>query len=381
MKPLSYGDRYGVSKVSGTDGQTQRHKILRLDRIRVPTNQRAMRLLFSRTGCIAVIVLLVSSANVLPRAVAAVVVRSWDSFYGVAFAAPRTWYVVGSSGALLNSLDGGRTWSRRELARQGAGSFFDLFSVQFARDGLNGWISGERGVVLHTTDGGTTWEQQQTGIAQNLLHIVAIDPRHACAVGTNGTILNTADGGKIWHLTELKSGLSLFDVDFSGRNGWAVGEFQTILHTADAGSTWEVQSGGKRADFESSPYFSVHFLDSQHGWVTAQGGAALWTSNGGNTWTKVALPSQSEIFAVAENTATAGGEPMELWMAGENGALIVMPLIEGVPSNLSHPSLYRPTLNSLADLAFSGRVGIAVGIQGTILLTTDGGRNWQKVRQ
>jgi photosystem II stability/assembly factor-like uncharacterized protein len=253
--------------------------------------------------------------------------------------------------------------------------------VQFVRDGLNGWISGERGVILHTTNGGKTWERQKTGIVQNLLRVVASDPHRACAVGTNGTILTTADAGKTWQLYNFKGGLTLFDVDFiDDANGWVVGEFQTVLHTADAGKTWEVQSGGKRADFESSPYFSVRFFDSQRGWVTAQGGTAYWTSDGGRTWTKAALPSESTMFSIAETIATAGRWPKELWMAGENGTLVRMPLTDGVPSASFHPTSYHPSFYSFNDLAFSDRVGVVVGTEGTILWTDNGGRSWEQTK-
>lgn len=309
-------------------------------------------------------------------------VSPWDSFNGVAFVPPNIWYVVGASGAFLTSMDGGRGWERRQLAQRGPGSWFDLFSVDFARDGRSGWISGERGVILHSTDAGKNWERQETGVVENLLRVAALDAQRACALGTNGTILTTADGGKTWRSQQLKGGLTLFDVTFvDDGNGWAVGEFQTILHTANAGKTWEVQSGGTRGDFESSAYFGVRFFDRQHGWVTAQGGVALWTSDGGKTWTKVALRSESAIFGIAETRSAAGGLPTELWMAGEHGTLVRVPLLEGLPSTSSSPALYHPTFYSLTDLAFSGRVGVAVGIEGTILRTDDGGRNWEQTKQ
>src|SRR5262249_53007043 len=129
---------------------------------------------------------------------AASAIKPWDSFNGVTFVAPKTWYAVGASGALLTSTDGGRDWTRRELAQRGPGSWFDLFSVRFARDRLSGWITGERGVILHTGDGGLTWTRQKMGTQQNLLSVAVIDSQRACAAGTDGLIVSTNDAGQTW---------------------------------------------------------------------------------------------------------------------------------------------------------------------------------------
>ena len=123
-------------------------------------------------------------------------IRPWDSFNAVAFVPPNRWYVVGASGALLTSVDGGRAWRRREVAQRGLGSWSDLFSLSFANNGLSGWISGAHGVMLHTKDGGESWEQQRTNTVENLLQVAAIDAQSASAVGTNGTILTTRDYGE-----------------------------------------------------------------------------------------------------------------------------------------------------------------------------------------
>jgi photosystem II stability/assembly factor-like uncharacterized protein len=329
------------------------------------------------------------TACVLLRAVAGLssqdatsIVRPWDSFNGVVFVGPQKLYIVGASGAFLTSVDGGRTWNRRQLAQQGVGSGADLFSVQFSSNGLDGWITGERGLVLESTDGGGTWKRKAIGVAENLLRVAVLDAKTACVVGTNGTLVITRNAGATWESHRLKSGLTLFDVEFVDlRNGWAVGEFQTVLHTTDAGKTWQVQSGGKRADFESSPYFAVHFFDLQYGWVTAQSGVAWWTQDGGAHWTKLKLSSESSFFTITADTRDTGRPAKDLWIAGENGALMSIPVRNGSPLAPVEPILYRPSFYSLTDLAFAGTVGIAVGIEGTILRTENGGRNWEQIEQ
>jgi photosystem II stability/assembly factor-like uncharacterized protein len=43
------------------------------------------------------------------------------------------------------------------------------------------------------------------------------------------------------------------------------------------------------------------------------------------------------------------------------------------------PTVRTPTVFNLADLAFQGRNGVAVGLGGTIVHTADGGAHWQVV--
>ncbi len=303
-------------------------------------------------------------------------IKPWDSFYSVAFVRPNRWYVVGASGAFLTSTDEGHSWNRRELAKRGDLSWFDLFTVRFANDGLNGWIGGERGIVLHTTDGGKTWQPQKSGVADdNIFRIDAIDAQRACGVGTNGLILTTINGGETWQMQRFPGGFTFFDVAFGDeQNGWLVGEFETILHTPDGGKTWGVQRGAKRANFTLPAYLAVRFLDGQRGWVAGQGGVTLRTADGGKTWEKVQSLSPASVYAVTYIAEDRGKPASAIWMAGNDGTMVLMPLVNHTP-----PAVLQPTFFSINDVAFSGQMGIAVGIEGTIERTEDGGKHWQQV--
>ena len=94
-----------------------------------------------------------------------------DAFYSVTSLPSGRWLVVGASGVLLTSDDNGKTWTRTQLAKIYPFSWLDLFSVRFAPDRVNGWISGEQGLVLRTTDGGKTWQKQQSGVVDNLYRV------------------------------------------------------------------------------------------------------------------------------------------------------------------------------------------------------------------
>jgi photosystem II stability/assembly factor-like uncharacterized protein len=68
---------------------------------------------------------------------------------GIDFPNPETGFAVGFAGTILRSTDLGLTWSP-----QSSGTFFDLFDVHFASDGLTGLAVGAAGTILRTTNGG-----------------------------------------------------------------------------------------------------------------------------------------------------------------------------------------------------------------------------------
>ena len=68
---------------------------------------------------------------------------------GIDFPKPEVGFAVGFVGTILKSSDLGLTWSA-----QTSGTFFDLFDVHFASDGLTGLAVGAAGTILRTTNGG-----------------------------------------------------------------------------------------------------------------------------------------------------------------------------------------------------------------------------------
>ncbi len=293
-----------------------------------------------------------------------------DEFYSVASLPSGRWLVVGASGVLLTSDDDGKTWTRTQLAKIYPFSWLDLFSIRFAPDRVNGWISGEQGLILRTTDAGKSWQKQPSGVTDNIYRVAPVDAQNAVAAGVGGALLSTHDGGQSWQLARQKNGFAFFDIAApDASNAWAVGEFETILHSADGGKTWTAQSGGKRGNFRQPAYFTVRFRDSNHGWVTGQGATLLVTSDGGKTWQPVTSPTKSSMFGTVFTDA-------RFWMAGDDGVLVNASL-DGNGKAISE----QPTFAVLNDVAFAGQTGIAVGFNGTILKTNDGGGHWKKVSQ
>jgi len=210
----------------------------------------------------------------------------------------------------------------------------DLFSVSFPTE-QEGWACGRWGTVLHSEDGGQNWVRQDSGVDYTLSSISFSGPQNGWAVGEEGAIVHTKDGGKTWVKQKCPVKTFLMGVDFATeKKGWAVTEWTTILHTDDGGENWQVQ-------FKGEDYIlkSISFCDPLNGWAAGEYGYIYHTSDGGRTW-----EHQAGSFAFSEEAFELVGE------------------------------------NTLFDLhAVDPKRAWAVGIDGQITKTLDGGATWEKV--
>ena len=212
-----------------------------------------------------------------------------------------------------------------------------LFAVA-SPDPQHIWVIGFDSVIMHSADGGTTWKPQKSPVTNSLCDASFVSATTGWIVGRVGTVLHTADGGATWQKQETGFTNHLFAVSFADeRTGWAVGDFGTIIHTADGGATWQKQGAE-----EDKIYNDVSFADALHGWVVGEYGTIYATADGGATWKKqeckdiipVATESEWESFA---------------------------------------PSLYSVYFSDALN-------GLACGMDGTIIATSDGGTAWRKVK-
>lgn len=190
-----------------------------------------------------------------------------------------------------------------------------LSGVYFV-DAAQGWIVGSSGIIYKTINGGTTWTQQTSGITTSLNAVVFTNSNNGVAVGHNGVILRTTNGGTTW--TNIASGTTnaLYDVYFiDANNGWAVGSQYAVLKTTNGGASWVISSVDNAAS-TSDYYAEVQFTDSNTGY--AVGGNSSFTeglvrksTDGGSTWnTSFSQINGSFIFGLSfpnSNTGWVGG--------------------------------------------------------------------------
>jgi len=180
---------------------------------------------------------------------------------------------------LLKTQDGGSSWQRIFL--NGADVNARLVRVVFA-DSQRGWVFGESGIVFATRDGGVQWTRQAAPTRHLLLGGTFVDYAHGWLVGAGATILQTSDGGLSWQSGVVRDGAGarFTATSFAGNSlGWAVGTAGLIFATNDGGRTWFQQQSTIDTDL-----FDVKFVDTSEGWAVGSQGTLLGTKDGGRHW-------------------------------------------------------------------------------------------------
>jgi photosystem II stability/assembly factor-like uncharacterized protein len=181
-----------------------------------------------------------------------------------------------------------------------------LAAVAFT-DVSNGWVVGDSGTILHTADGGDSWRGEDAGTSDGITSVKAIDANRAYVTVRSGGILRTTDGGDHWQPQVTGTPAGLFDLDFvDANNGWAVGSGGQLIRTEDGGVTWHGQPFGVDVRL-----YSVDFVDGNRGWIAGNG---IWRSDdGGWSWSSAAgrdvvSKSVEDLYAVDAETAWAVGD-------------------------------------------------------------------------
>lgn len=300
----------------------------------------------------------------------------------------------------------------------------DLVSLQMfsAGDGwglaemVNAATGSPSGVFpARTTDGGRSWRDVTPApeLANGApVALFALTAERAFLVDVSGsppgprtTILVTGDGGRTWHrLAAIPTGGGDFLVDFTDEShGWllvglgaaAGADAVTLYRTTDGARTWSIAARTPSLIAPNSGGFGglplpcaktgLEFENDQVGWMSiacnAGGGGLLVTRDGGRNWTfqqsvavndcpgppcAVSTPQFSGAtgFAVVR---TLG--PARLLVTHDSGAswrLARLPAGAG-----AYPDVYF--INASTGFLVAVK---ANGTDGSLLVTTDGGRNW-----
>lgn len=241
---------------------------------------------------------------------------------------------------------------------------------------------------------------QESGRKASLRGLSVLSDEVAWASGTEGTFLRTLNGGKSWEAGQVKGADSLDFRDvhaFSANKALLVsaGQPARIYSTEDGGKSWQKVY----EDFSGKAFFdAVAFWDQQNGLVMSDpvNGSflVLATKDGGKSWQKVKenrLPSAKEGEAgfAASGTGLAVIKP-GLALFGTGGPVVrVFRSTNGGKSWQAHETPMEAETGStgIYSLAMKDSLhGIALGGDYTrpeaktnhLLLTHDGGKNWQR---
>jgi len=248
---------------------------------------------------------------------------------------------------------------------QNSGSTNDLNAVSFT-DRYTGTAVGKNGTILRTTNSGTTWYSQSSGTTENLNDISFIGANDGIAVGNSGVILKTTDGGSNW-VPQVSGGSSsiynLYRID--GSIAIAIGDGVIIKTTTGGATWWNVFTLGSGGDPKKR---GISFSDRNNGLIVAGSGAVLTTTDGGTTWRFGQYNFEFDfydVFFLDENNCSIVG-----FNASLNTGLIMSRYGAPQPSG---------TNQALLSVSYTDSThGIAVGNNGIIVRTTNGGANWLK---
>ena len=270
------------------------------------------------------------------------------------------------------------TWGRQRTGTMA------WFHAVFFLDQNRGWIVGSKGAVLQTRDGGNTWTARAGSTEDVVRDIFFIDDQNGwmvCEVNAyqlktkeepRAYLMKTTDGGEHWKRIEIKG----FDIDsvlvravFSRKDrGWTFGDAGQIYTTHDAGETWVALRSPTR-----HLLLGGIFVDDDRGWLVGAGATIIQTSDGGDTWYQSTLP---QVEKSTRFTATSFADNRKGWAVGSAGS---------VYRTVNGGRTWQPQQSSvdvdLFDVKFVDALeGWAVGAEGTIIHTTDGGEHWTTER-
>jgi len=147
---------------------------------------------------------------------------------------------AGDRGHILYSDDDGNSWVQAKVPTR------QLLTAIYFVDDKHGWAVGHDALVLNTADGGESWTAQYEEREREapLLDIWFEDTQHGIAVGAYGALIETVDGGQSWddisERLDNEDGFHLNAIThIQGSGLFVVGEMGGMFRSADMGETWE----------------------------------------------------------------------------------------------------------------------------------------------
>lgn len=146
------------------------------------------------------------------------------------------WAVGGNTytEAIFKTSDGGITWTQQLMSSQ----YKWLTGVGFTNRNI-GWVCGYDGVILNTTNGGNSWSRQIIPTSNYLRKVVFPDTTTGYIVGQNGTILKY--GIKNINIIKPNGGENIFaglnyNIEWTSQNVLRV----NIEFSSNGGDTWNL---------------------------------------------------------------------------------------------------------------------------------------------
>jgi photosystem II stability/assembly factor-like uncharacterized protein len=285
-----------------------------------------------------------------------------DPIVSVSFPTKDTAFAGGATP--LRSVDGGLTWQ----------PFFPPVKghIDFV-NGQDGYTQGySTGRAYFTHNGGASWDSANDQL-QVALYVTAVSRDTVYIAGSND-VSHTYDGGKTWSRSTI-AGPGINGIAFrDGLHGVVVGSVQpgpqphheltaACFTTDDGGKTWVQHYTGATQELVSCTY-----LDTKSLLAIGALGIAFRSTDQGLSWSRVDSGATHEYYEIALRNQTAIA-------VGVNG--LIRATLDGGTTWYNQASGVSVTLTSVQ--MFNDKIALASGDSGIILKTTNGGVDWVQI--
>lgn len=224
--------------------------------------------------------------------------------------------------------------------------------------------------ILATENGGDSWTLRNYPEAGKGLYGITQSPSgRILAVGFDGKILYSDDGGANWQFVQLSPWLSYKDVFLKADNsGIVIGG-----NSFNSGFIVRINETGANTKFDSMSVElnKISMVDEQTGYIAGYG-MVMKTVDGGYTWS--ILNIKNDNFT---GIHTLNGS--EIWVCGIAGSIYRSTNGGTSWEKLRNGNSLANKRYALKDIWFAdSRNGWAVGEEGLVIYTSDGGNNWKE---
>jgi photosystem II stability/assembly factor-like uncharacterized protein len=274
-----------------------------------------------------------SPVTVAGPATAGVPAEPWYWTLAVAPSDPRT-LVLATSNGVFRSTDGGSTWAQTGLRGVNTTSLAEVGGTLFAA-GVPGPVTivrtaagrtapNGKGVVAASTDEGATWRTvHPKGLPATTVQSLATDPagKTLYALLVSGALYRSTDGGRSFRLVTAKVGIAPWALAVAQGGELVSGDMDGGSHVSRSGTGWRptpfTDSSGGRMVME----YAVQPGDPARVIMTSRGIAL--STDAGRTW-RLVLRSQVMFGPVAyapsaSSLAYAVGFDGSLWRSDDGG--------------------------------------------------------------
>jgi photosystem II stability/assembly factor-like uncharacterized protein len=311
------------------------------------------------------------------------------------FSCENNGWAVGYNSTILRTTDGGLDWTPVDPAVVGIPTGKELRTVWFT-DSQRGWIGSRNDSRLfYTTNGGfgqNSWNSKTLEGISHIFYLSFADSQNGLiGTGTGGRIYYTSNAnnnGGTWNYHTLSKGASgefieSYDIFFKdntigwiGSVEWPVG-WTAPLRTYIVRYKWNGTSYDWSTATINTGIYSISFKDNNTGY--AAGLEVHRTINGSttNTWDKVTFfPTIVHKEGSYIVQAIPGTDIVYVWSKDNNNKK--GPTWKSTDNGVTWQEV-APTYENLNGIHFVNEThGWAVGDNGTILHTEDGGNTWTK---